>query len=74
VQARDASLWGPDAESEAAKRLAWVSLHEESRSLVDEIEQLREEKASQGLDHVVLCGMGGSSLAPRSSAPPPGWS
>jgi glucose-6-phosphate isomerase len=65
VQARDASLWGPDAESEAAKRLAWVSLHEESRPLVDEIETLRQEKASQGLDHVVLCGMGGSSLAPE---------
>jgi glucose-6-phosphate isomerase len=65
IQARDASLWGPDAESEAAKRLAWVSLHESSRSLVAEIEQLRNELASRGLDHVVLCGMGGSSLAPE---------
>ncbi len=63
--AKDATLWGPDAESEAAKRLSWVSLGTTSRPLVDEIVALRGQLLEKGLDHVVLCGMGGSSLAPE---------
>lgn len=63
--AQDATLWGPDAESEAGKRLSWVGLGSSSRSLVAEIEALRGKLADKGLDHVVLCGMGGSSLAPE---------
>jgi glucose-6-phosphate isomerase len=62
---RDASLWGPEAEAEAGKRLAWVDLAQESRGLVDEIIGLRDVLADRGLDRVVLCGMGGSSLAPE---------
>lgn len=65
MAAQDPSLWGPDAAAEAAKRLAWVSLAETSRPLVAEIEQLRDKLSARGLDHVVLCGMGGSSLAPE---------
>jgi glucose-6-phosphate isomerase len=63
--AKDATLWGPDAEEEAGKRLSWVSLPQSSRPLVDEIATLRQELATAGVDHVVLCGMGGSSLAPE---------
>ncbi len=62
---RNATLWGEEAEPEAAKRLAWVGLAQESRPLVDEIIGLRDVLADRGLDHVVLCGMGGSSLAPE---------
>ncbi len=62
---RDARLWGPDAESEASVRLAWVGLHRSSRHLVGEVSALRSELAEDGVDHVVLCGMGGSSLAPE---------
>jgi glucose-6-phosphate isomerase len=62
---RDAELWGPDAEDEAAKRLAWVGLAQESRELVAEIIGLRDVLADRGQFHVVLCGMGGSSLAPE---------
>jgi glucose-6-phosphate isomerase len=63
--AKDATLWGPDAEEESAKRLSWVSLPQTSRPLVGEIAALRSELADAGVDHVVLCGMGGSSLAPE---------
>ncbi|OLT44054.1 glucose-6-phosphate isomerase [Serinicoccus sp. CNJ-927] len=63
--ARDATLWGPDAESEAAIRLSWVGLPRSSRPLVGEIEALAEELRERGVDRVVLCGMGGSSLAPE---------
>lgn len=65
IGAQDPTLWGPDAQSEAAKRLSWVSLATASRPLVDEIVALRDEVRARGLDHVVLCGMGGSSLAPE---------
>ena len=63
--ARDATLWGADAEGEAGVRLSWVGLARSSRHLVGEIAALRAELAAAGLDHVVLCGMGGSSLAPE---------
>ncbi len=63
--ARDATLWGPDAEDEASKRLAWVDLPRSSRPLIGEIAALRSELQEAGLDRVVLCGMGGSSLAPE---------
>ncbi|MGN6301473.1 MAG: glucose-6-phosphate isomerase [Angustibacter sp.] len=63
--AQDATLWGPDAEPEASKRLSWVGLARSSRPLVGEISALREELTAAGVDHVVLAGMGGSSLAPE---------
>jgi glucose-6-phosphate isomerase len=65
ITAQDPQLWGPDAESEAAIRLSWVSLAETSRPLVPRIEALRAELAAEGIDRVVLAGMGGSSLAPE---------
>jgi glucose-6-phosphate isomerase len=63
--AQDATLWGEDAQSEAAIRLSWVGLPRSSRPLVGEIAALRDELRQRGVDHVVLCGMGGSSLAPE---------
>lgn len=63
--AQDPTLWGPDAEAESSIRLSWVGLARSSRPLVGEVEALREELSGAGVDHVVLCGMGGSSLAPE---------
>ncbi len=65
VAAGDPTLWGPDAESEAAVRLGWTKLHETSRPLLAEIEALTAELRTEGLDRIVLAGMGGSSLAPE---------
>ncbi|GAA4859201.1 glucose-6-phosphate isomerase [Actinomycetospora straminea] len=65
LSAGDATLWGPDAEPEASKRLAWVDLHETSRPLVDRLTALRRALHDDGVDRVVLAGMGGSSLAPE---------
>jgi glucose-6-phosphate isomerase len=61
----DAALWGPDAAAEARVRLGWVDLPETSQALIDEISALRDDLVGRGLTHVVLCGMGGSSLAPE---------
>ncbi|WP_353651474.1 glucose-6-phosphate isomerase [Nakamurella sp. A5-74] len=65
LTAQDPTLWGPDAEKEAAVRLSWVSLAESSRPLVPRITALRAELQAEGLTKVVLAGMGGSSLAPE---------
>ncbi|PKW18979.1 hypothetical protein [Saccharopolyspora spinosa] len=65
LAAQDATLWGPDAESEASVRLSWTTLHESSRPLLAEIDALRAELHAEGLDRIVLAGMGGSSLAPE---------
>jgi len=65
IHDQNPTLWGPDAEPEASIRLSWVDLAESSRPLVAEISALRAELAAEGVDHVVLAGMGGSSLAPE---------
>ena len=62
---KDPTLWGEAAEDESGKRLGWTALHRTSRPLLGEVAALREELADEGVDHVVLCGMGGSSLAPE---------
>lgn len=67
VQARlaggDPTLWGEAAEAEARIRLGWLDTMTRSRELLDQLAELRAELAD--LDHVVLAGMGGSSLAPE---------
>jgi glucose-6-phosphate isomerase len=65
LAAKDATLWGPDAEPEAKIRLGWLDLAETSRDLLPRLAALREALAADGIDRVVLAGMGGSSLAPE---------
>ncbi|MGN6502552.1 MAG: glucose-6-phosphate isomerase, partial [Pseudolysinimonas sp.] len=59
------SLWGPAAEDEAAKRLGWTEAVAVSDGLVDDIIALRDDLRERGVRHIVLGGMGGSSLAPE---------
>jgi glucose-6-phosphate isomerase len=65
ITSQDETLWGPDAESEAAKRLGWTESVATSRPLIPEIIALRDELHRDGVNHIVLAGMGGSSLAPE---------
>ncbi|MGO3886003.1 MAG: glucose-6-phosphate isomerase [Mycetocola sp.] len=65
ITAQDPTLWGPEAEEESAKRLGWTEAVAISRPLVPEITALRDELRAQGVNHIVLAGMGGSSLAPE---------
>jgi glucose-6-phosphate isomerase len=60
---KDPTLWGSPAEAEASIRLGWVDTYLRSLDLLPQLARLREECAD--LDHVVLAGMGGSSLAPE---------
>lgn len=63
--AKDATLWGPEAEPEASRRLGWVSLARTSRPLVEDVVATRDALRARGVDRIVLCGMGGSSLGPE---------
>ncbi|WP_214107369.1 glucose-6-phosphate isomerase [Acrocarpospora catenulata] len=65
LAAGDPTLWGPDAQPEAEIRLGWLTLPLTSRELLPEITKLVERVRAEGLEHVVLAGMGGSSLAPE---------
>jgi glucose-6-phosphate isomerase len=65
LMAKDSTLWGPDAEPEASIRLGWIDLFDESRALIPQIAGLRKDLAAEGVTRFVLCGMGGSSLAPE---------
>ena len=62
---KDATLWGPEATPEASVRLGWLDSVATGRPIAEEVVRLREELRSEGVDRVVLCGMGGSSLAPE---------
>jgi glucose-6-phosphate isomerase len=63
IARKDATTWGSEAAAEAAIRLNWVELPETSPLLRDEVTALAEK--FKGARRVVLCGMGGSSLAPE---------
>jgi glucose-6-phosphate isomerase len=65
ISAQDSTLWGPDAEEEAAKRLGWTESVVITEPLIDDILALRDRLHADGVDHIVLGGMGGSSLAPE---------
>lgn len=65
IAAKDFTLWGKDAEAESSIRLGWVSSATHSQSIVNDIIALRDEFRAKGVTRFVLCGMGGSSLAPE---------
>jgi len=63
IAAKDATTWGQAASAEAAIRLNWVDLDESSRSLLPLLDALAAKFRDK--KDLVLCGMGGSSLAPE---------
>jgi len=65
LAAKDATLWGPAAQAEAAIRLNWIDLPLTSRELLPTLDALSAWSREIGHSGFVLCGMGGSSLAPE---------
>jgi len=63
--ARDPRLWGPGAAATAAVRLGWLNAPRASRSLLGSLAALAATAREDGLNNIVLAGMGGSSLAPE---------
>ncbi len=63
--AGDPSLWtdDPAVQAEIADRLGWVHLPHGLEDGLAQARELAETARADGITHVVLCGMGGSSLA-----------
>lgn len=62
---KDPTLWSADPLPELDDRLGWLALPESMRSRVGELRAFADKVKSDGFRHVVLLGMGGSSLAPE---------
>src|SRR6202158_5254470 len=60
--ARDASLW---TGTDEAKWLGWLGVTEEALAHLQPLEHLAEEVKKEGFSHILLLGMGGSSLCPE---------
>jgi transaldolase/glucose-6-phosphate isomerase len=62
---RDHSLWFPEPRPELTDRLGWLTLPQSMHDEIGGLESFRAEVCDEGIDRVVLLGMGGSSLAPE---------
>ena len=62
---KDPTIWGELAKVEAKIRLDWVDLPSTSRDLLPTLDALSAWSREMGHSHFILCGMGGSSLAPE---------
>jgi glucose-6-phosphate isomerase len=60
---KDSDIWGPAAKAEASIRLNWIDAPESSRDLLPQLDAVSAKFRNH--KRVVLCGMGGSSLAPE---------
>ena len=65
ISDQDDSVWGPEAQPEASMRLGWTDSFKSVVEIFPEILNLRDTFRASGIDRIVLCGMGGSSLAPE---------
>ena len=63
LKSKDSTIWGPEAQAEAAIRLNWIDLPESSRDLLPQFDALAAKHRDKS--NVILCGMGGSSLGPE---------
>ena len=63
LKQKDSTIWGSEAQAEAAIRLNWIDLPESTRELLPQFDALAAKHRDKST--VVLCGMGGSSLGPE---------
>ena len=61
---RDHTVWKPDP-TELADRLGWLDVMDFTADHLAELESFAKEVCESGIRHVVLLGMGGSSLGPE---------
>ncbi len=63
----DPTLWtsDPAGQAEVRKRLGWLDLPRTSRAVLKEINDFAAQVHADGLNRVLLLGMGGSSLGPE---------
>ncbi|HET8678482.1 MAG TPA: hypothetical protein VFM39_00060 [bacterium] len=63
--ARDPTLWSPTPAPELSDRMGWLTLPESMRERAGALTEFARAVRDGGTRHVVLLGMGGSSLAPE---------
>ena len=63
LKLKESTIWGPEAQAEAAIRMNWIDLAESSRELLPQFDALAAKHRDKS--SVILCGMGGSSLGPE---------
>jgi transaldolase / glucose-6-phosphate isomerase len=77
IEARDGTLWAPAGTPEVTDRLGWLDIADRMAETLGDLEAFVQEVRDAGLTDAVLCGMGGSSLAPevfwRSFGPREGY-
>ena len=62
---KDPTLWVAQPAPELADRLGWLNLPEQMHEQLDELAGFAQQAKADGIRHVVVLGMGGSSLAPE---------
>ncbi len=62
---KNSELWGEEGAAESAIRLGWLDFSSEADALIAAAAEHRALLNSRGVNRIVLCGMGGSSLAPE---------
>ncbi len=65
LQAKDPSLWFSSPQDGIVDRLGWLNLPEKMLGKLSDYYVFCENIKAESFSHVVLCGMGGSSLAPE---------
>ena len=61
IWAKDHTVWSPDP-TEITDRLGWLHAPERMRRRLPDLQRLAEEIRGEGYRHIVLAGMGGSSV------------
>ena len=64
VWAKDHTLWKPEP-TEIENRLGWLTVADHMRQRAGELRTFAQSACQQGIEDVVLLGMGGSSLGPE---------
>src|ERR1044072_4193993 len=66
IWSKDPSLWKSDEDNAKVIRnsLGWVTVADEMLGVADELVEFAETIRARGFRHVMVCGMGGSSLCP----------
>jgi len=65
VWKKDHTVWSKEPQPELTDRLGWLELPETMERQVAELRSFADKVKADGMKHVVLLGMGGSSLAPE---------
>src|ERR1044072_518889 len=67
IWAKDATLWKSDEDSvkNIKNSLGWLTVADEMIEVVDELTAFANSVSERGFQHVMVCGMGGSSLCPE---------